>query len=50
MDQEIVFFEDSERKEAFLNQKTWDQKTTKICIFPKRLVHGLCEKKEIFKL
>ena len=50
MDQEIVFFEDSERKEACLNQKTWDQKTIKICISPKRLVHGLCQKIEIFKL
>ena len=43
MDQEIVFYEGSERKEAFL-----DQKTTKICFFLSGLVHGFCQKMEIF--
>ena len=33
MEQEIVFFEGSERKEAFLDQKKSAQKTTKICIY-----------------
>ena len=48
MDQEIVFFEGSERKEAFLDQKKSAQKTTKICIFSKGLVHGFCQKMDIF--
>ena len=33
MEQEIVFFEGSERKEAFLEPKKSAHKTTKICIF-----------------
>ena len=33
MEQEIVVFEDSERKETFLEQKNIDLKTTKICLF-----------------
>ena len=33
MDQEIVFFERSERKEAFLDQKTSAQKTTQNLLF-----------------
>ena len=40
MDQEIVLFEDSEKKETFLEQNNVASKTTKISIFSKRLVHG----------
>ena len=49
MDQEKVFFEGSERKEAFLEQKKHQlKKPPKIFIFSKRLVHGFCQKMEIF--
>ena len=48
MDQEKVFCEFSERKEAFLDQKKSTQKTTKIFIFLKGLVDGFCQKMEIF--
>ena len=44
MDQEKVFFEGSETKEAFLDQKKSAQKSTKICIFSNWLVHGFCQK------
>ena len=48
MDQEKVCLEGSERKEVSLDQKTSAQKTTKICIFLKGLVHGFSQKIEIF--
>ena len=44
MDEEKGFFQGSERKEAFLDQKTSAQKTTNFCIFLKRLVHGFFSK------
>ena len=47
-DEEKGFFQGSERKEAFLDQKTSAQKTINICIFLKRLVHGFCQKIEVF--
>ena len=48
MDEEKGFFQGSERKEAFLDQKTSAQKTINICIFSKRLVHGFCQKNRGF--
>ena len=48
MDQEIVFCDGSEGIEAFLDHKNIDSKTTKICSFLKGLVHGFCQKIEIF--
>ena len=42
------FFEGSERKEAFLEQKTSAQKTTKTFIFSKRLVRVFFKRMEIF--
>ena len=49
MDQQKVFFAGSERKKkAFLDKKKKAQKTTEICIFSKGLVHGICQKIEIF--
>ena len=48
MDEEKGFFQGSERKEAFLDQKTSAQKTINICIFLKRLLHGFCQKIEVF--
>ena len=48
MDEEKGFFQGSERKEAFLDQKTSAQKTINICIFLTRLVHGFCQKIEVF--
>ena len=47
--QEEMFFEGSERKEAFLHHKKHRlKKPPKIFIFSKRLVHGFCQKMEIF--
>ena len=50
MDQEIVFFEGSERKEAFLEQKNIGSKNHQNLHFfqLKWLVHGFCQKMEIF--
>ena len=48
MDQGKEFFKSLERKEAFLEQKRSAQKTTIIGIFLKGLVHGFCQKIEIF--
>ena len=50
MDEEkLFFFEGSERKEAFLDQKSIGSiKPTKFFIFSKRLVHFVCQKMEIF--
>ena len=42
------FFEGSERKEAFLEQKTPAQKTTKICISSNGLFDGFCQNLEMF--
>ena len=42
-----MFCKGFERKEAFLDQKESAQKTTKICLFLKGLVHGFCQKMEI---
>ena len=43
-----MFFEGSERKEAFLEQKKHRvKKPPKSLIFSKRLVHGFCQKMEI---
>ena len=39
----MVFFEGSEREDNFLEQKN-------ICSFSRGLVHGFCQKIEIFKL
>ena len=49
MDKEkSVFLKVPKRKEAFLDQKNIGSKTTSICIFSKGLVHGFCQKMEIF--
>ena len=48
MDKEKVFFEGSERKEAFLEQKNIDSKNHPKFSFFQRLVHGFCQKMEIF--
>ena len=49
MDQEKVFFEGSERKEAFLEQKNiGSKKTLKFVFLWKWLVYGFCQKMEIF--
>ena len=47
-DQEVVFCEGLEGKKDFLDHKISTQKTTKIGIFSKGLVHGFCQKMEIF--
>ena len=47
MDQEEVFCEGFDGKEAFLNDNNIGSKATKICIFSTGLVHGFCEKMEI---
>ena len=48
MDQEIVFFEGSERKEAFLEQKNIASSNLQNLHFLKGLVQGFCQKMEIF--
>ena len=49
MDQEKVFFEGSERKEAFLEQKNIGlKKYQNLDFFLKWLVHGFCQKMVIF--
>ena len=48
MEQEIVFFEGSERKEAFLKEKNIGSKNHQnLHFFAKSLVHGFCQKMEI---
>ena len=51
MEQEIVVFEDSERKETFLEQKNIDLKNHQNLPFLLNwLVHGFCQKMKIFNL
>ena len=46
---ESVFLKDLKEKQAFLDQQNISlKKTTKINIFLEGLVHGLCQKMEIF--
>ena len=44
MDQEKVFFEGSETKEAFLDQKNVSSKINQNLLFSNWLVHGFCQK------
>ena len=48
MDEERVFYESSERKKAFLDQKIIGSKNQQNFHFSKGLVHGFCQKMEIF--
>ena len=48
--QKQCLLEVPKEKKLFEAQKTSAQKTTKNCIFTKGLVHGLCQKMEIFNL
>ena len=48
VDQENVFYDIQERKNAFLGQKTRTSKSRKIHIFPKGLTHGFGPKMAIF--
>ena len=41
---------DPKEKKCFKTKKTSAQKTTNICIFLRRLVHGFCQKMDIFNL
>ena len=47
--QENVFYNNLERKNAFLGYKTRSSKSRKIDIFPKGLVHCFCPKMAIFQ-
>ena len=46
--QENVFYDIPERKNAFLGYKNNKLKKSKMAIFPKGLIHGLCPKMAIF--
>ena len=48
--QKQCLLEVPKEKKLFEAQKTSAQKTTKNSIFTKGLVHGLCQKMEIFNL
>ena len=48
IDQENVFYDILERKNAFLGYKNKKLKKTKNCIFPKGLTHGIGPKMAIF--
>ena len=49
MGQGKVFFEGSERKEAFLDQKIiGSENLQNLHFFLRRVVHGFCQKIEIF--
>ena len=45
MDKKKCFFKVPKEKKPFQTKQTSVQKTTKICIFSKGLVHGFCKKK-----
>ena len=47
MDQQKVFCDAFERKQAFLDYKKISLKNPKIYIFPKGLFNGFCERMEI---
>ena len=48
--QENVFYDIPEGKNAFLGYKNKKFKKSKMAIFPKGLIHGLCQKMAIFQL
>ena len=48
IEEENVFYDIPERKNAFLGYKKKKFKNSKMAIFPKGLTHGLCPKMAIF--
>ena len=50
IEQENVFYDIPEGKNAFLRYKNKKFKKSKMAIFPKGITHGLCQKMPIFQL